>query len=324
MFKFGICELADFDAHGLTPRWLAERRFVAVSLYRDIARSDRPDRDALLERVLVRFATRNASLKRTQSARFGEFDAGLVGLIQERYEPGKIWRVHDAGVSDGRTAADLFARLDAIEGFEFRFQASDYAPDVLVVADRQSSLELAIDPVTEELLQIVWPPFVLDVQQGESPLLFPVNHLVRRALLRRRVPELLERWKRDEGTTTADHLWLLHPRCDALREREERFEFVRFDLLAPTDRRFELVRAMNVLNPTYFSEAQLHTAVRNVADSLEPGGLFVTGSNEDAGSTVNGAVYLRTAQGFERLMSSGSGSPVDRLTRAVSEPSTAR
>jgi len=47
--------------------------------------------------------------------------------------------------------------------------------------------------------------------------------------------------------------------------------------------------------------------------SLLPGGLFVTGSNYDAGTTVNGGVYERTAIGFKLLWSSGSGSQVDEI-----------
>ncbi|MDJ0788659.1 MAG: class I SAM-dependent methyltransferase [Myxococcota bacterium] len=337
MLKFGICT-ADALAEGFGDETTTDsgsrdarflRKFAAVSLYARVAASDRPDRDALLERILVRFPTRNASLKRTQSRRFEEFDAAVADLVRERCHPGRTWQVHDAAVSDGRTAVDFFALLDGIEGCTFQTLASDYAPDVEIVADRRSRLEVARDPVTGTLLQVIWPPFVFNVQQAESPVLYPLNHLIRGWLLRSRVPDLLERAERGEDTGPWEHVWLLHPRCAELRERDPRFDFARRDLLAPSEDRYDLVRAMNVLNPSYFDEGQLGQAVANVAATLREGGLFVTGSNADAGSTVDGAVYERTADGFVRCFASGQGSPVDALVtslelEAPSDPPEAR
>ena len=57
-------------------------------------------------------------------------------------------------------------------------------------------------------------------------------------------------------------------------------------------------------------------SVARVFESLTEGGLFATGSNEEASSPVHGAVYERTADGFRQRLAFGDGSPVDRIVRA--------
>lgn len=316
MLKLGVCDAADLDLRALRG-FLGRNKFVAATLYPALAASDRPDRDELLERILFRFPTRNASLKRTQSARFEAFDAAFLERFRASLVPGRSYAVHDAGVSDGRTAVDFFRALAALPGLDFRFFASDYAPEVTAVEDAGSRLALVLDPVSEELLQIVWPPFVFNVPKGESPLLYPLNHLVRRWLLAGRVPALLARWRAGDPGVRATAIRLLHPSVSALEAGDPRFRFERHDLLAPAPRRYDVVRAMNVLNRSYFSEADLARAVAHVADSLPPGGWFVVGANQDRGSTVNGAVYRRTPQGFERVLAHGAGSEIDAIVAAA-------
>jgi hypothetical protein len=76
---------------------------------------------------------------------------------------------------------------------------------------------------------------------------------------------------------------------------------------------------MNVLNRDYFSEEQLRKAIENIAVSLNAGGLLITGSNTEAGTTVNGGIYQKKGARFERLGASGSRSQVDALITAASD-----
>lgn len=316
MLKLGVCDEADLDLRKLST-FLGRKKFVAATLYRDLCASERPDRDELLERILFRFATPNATLKRTQSARFEAFDAAFLERFQAGIEPGRPYAVHDAGVSDGRTAVDFFRRLAAIPGFELRFVATDYAPAVTAVEDERSRLALVLDPLSGELLQLIWPPFVFNLRKGESPLLFPVNHFVRRWLLARRVPALRARFRAGGGGLRVSTIRLLHPSVLALEAQDPRFRFERYDLLAPAPRQYDVVRAMNVLNRAYFPEADLARAVGHVADSLVVGGWFAVGANQDRGSTVDGALYRRVAHGFERVFRSGAGSEIDSIVLAA-------
>jgi chemotaxis methyl-accepting protein methylase len=316
VLKFGICSEADLDARKLST-FLGRNKFIAVTLYRDLCASDRPDRDELLERILFRFATRNASLKRTQSARFEAFDAAFVEHFRAALEPSRHYAVHDAGVSDGRTAVDFFRRLAAVPGLDFEFVATDYAPAVTAVEDERGRLALVLDPASGEMLQLIWPPFVFNLRKGESPLFYPVNHLARRWLLARRAPALLARLRADADGLRVSTIRLLHPSALALEASDSRFRFERHDLLTPAPRRYDVVRAMNVLNRSYFPEAELARAVGHVADSLVAGGWFVVGANQDRGSKVDGAVYRRVERGFERVFVSGAGSAIDGLVSSV-------
>ena len=84
----------------------------------------------------------------------------------------------------------------------------------------------------------------------------------------------------------------------------------------PTER-FDIIRAMNVLNYDYFPEAQLRQAVQNVIQSLREGGLFITGSNVEKGTVVDGGIYKKTKNRMERIKIAGKGSQVDALISDV-------
>jgi hypothetical protein len=311
MLKLGVCHPHELDREHLSG-FFGSRKFVSAELYPLACELEPPDRDLVLARILARFPTRNQTLKRTQSTRFASFDAALADQIAEHFG-GKRIEIHDTAVSDGRTAVDLFRALAEHEGLDFSYLASDYAPDVQVVRDDRSSLRVVRDPTDDVLLQVVQPPFVFNVRQGESPFLYPVNRAVLAILLRRRVPDLLARLARGDPGLSTTRVRLLHPSCLALERDDPRFRFERHDLLEPPKRVFDVVRAMNVLNRSYFDHNDLRRAIGNLAASLRPGGLLATGSNEDAGSVVDGGFYRRTEHGFERLASSGAGSPVDDL-----------
>jgi hypothetical protein len=70
---------------------------------------------------------------------------------------------------------------------------------------------------------------------------------------------------------------------------------------------------MNVLNLSYFIDGQPMIAVQNIFDSMADGGLFVTGSNLEQGTVVNGAIYKTIGSGFSQLLVSGTGSQIDGL-----------
>jgi chemotaxis methyl-accepting protein methylase len=62
---------------------------------------------------------------------------------------------------------------------------------------------------------------------------------------------------------------------------------------------FHCVRAMNVLNDSYFSAEQMRKILLNVHNSLKNNGLFIAGSNQDPGSPVSGAVFSKNDSNFD-------------------------
>ena len=69
----------------------------------------------------------------------------------------------------------------------------------------------------------------------------------------------------------------------------------------------------------YFAEADLKLAVRNVNLSLNEGGLFITGSNMERGTIVDGGIYKKVRGRLKLLEKSGEGSHVHALILADSE-----
>ena len=74
-----------------------------------------------------------------------------------------------------------------------------------------------------------------------------------------------------------------------------------------------IMRVMNVLNPSYFSKNELSIIINNIYVALTMDGLFITGSNQNPGSIVDGGIYQKTIKGFKQLAISGNGSSVATL-----------
>ncbi len=67
---------------------------------------------------------------------------------------------------------------------------------------------------------------------------------------------------------------------------------------------------MNVLNQSYFSNEDFPKIIQHIYDGLKDNGLFITGSNQEANSTVDGAVYKKNKNGFSLVWTSGKGSQI--------------
>jgi chemotaxis methyl-accepting protein methylase len=284
---------------------------IAVTLYPVVADSTHPDRSRLLEEILVNFSTGNGIFKRTQSHRFEAFDTKVIELLRERRQYNL--NVHDIAVSDGRSAVQFFERLKVLEGTKLRFLATDRTPEVTAISSSVRSLEVVIDPISGTLLQVIRPPFVFNSQaRGRRQYLYLVKILFAKAM-RSRVKSLLEDAASHGSDVVQSPVRLLSPECLHLLNTDSRFRFESYSIFEPAAATFEVVRAMNILNGSYFDKPDLRSAIKNIHHSLRVGGLFVTGSNQDAGSTVDGAVYERVDDTFRRLWVSGAGSEVDEI-----------
>ena len=90
------------------------------------------------------------------------------------------------------------------------------------------------------------------------------------------------------------------------------------DILAPTpahlQRRFEVIRAANILNRGYFSKEQLRTAVTHLRDRLVGDGSFFLVVRTDETATNNGTLFSLSADGtFRAVERIGSGSEIEDI-----------
>ena len=157
----------------------------------------------------------------------------------------------------------------------------------------------------------MWPPFVFNTSKAESVLFYPLNHLLRWGLSHTTVQRLLRSPDAERRS-----IELVHPGCTQLSASEPRFELVRHDIEQPAQHVFDIVRAMNILNPSYFEPASMQRIVGLICESIAPGGLLVTGSNLEPGSPVAGSVFLKKSSGMHEQWSTGQGSPTGDVIRA--------
>src|ERR1022692_3691144 len=199
-----------------------------------------------------------------------------------------------------------------------RCVTSDYAPFLYVLKRAGSRNQLIVDD-QKHVLQIATPPFVfINIGRRERIAPYPLNFLMRHIVIVLYVRALLKDYEAGRPNIEHTRIELLGRACRTYISRHKNFRFVSYDVLSGPTERFDVVRAMNLLNHTYFSEPQLRRAVANVVQSLSEGGLFITGSNDEQGTIVRGGIYKLTKRHLRRINTSGGGSPIDALIAGVS------
>jgi chemotaxis methyl-accepting protein methylase len=309
MLKTGIYCQDHLSIDTIRSFW-GKRKYVAITLYPKVAASEGPDRDRLLEHILCRFATANGSYKRTQSHRFEVFDNQVVQVLQDQQSTEGGWRVHDMAVSDGRTAVDFFMKLAGAIDTRLEFIATDAFSELTAISNSSNSLVLVIDSISKALVQVIRPPFVFNIEKHESSYIYPINRLMLGITLRTSVKRVLDQYHAGDPGIRSEQIQLLSPECIRLIKMDSRFKFGKYSILEPQSGKYNLIRAMNVLNRSYFSDTDIRKCVLNIKDGLLRDGLFVVGSNQDAGSTVDGAVYQWIGSRFKELRVSGQGAAI--------------
>jgi len=310
MIKFGIHHQAQLTPGHLEGFW-GKRKFVALDLYQEIDLEG-----SLQEKILSRFPVSNGVYKFTFANRFNEFDSQAMQVIEQHFAalPVKV-TVHDFGISDGRTTVPFFNLLNRLFGKRLEFSASDYAAYFYVVSRTGKRWRLVFDQ-HKKLLQIVSPPFVFNLSNKESKMLYPLNHIVRYILQNVLLKVEIEGYVSGNlRGARLDELVLLEPECKSLVDAKK-IKFAQVDILDKPSQQYSIVRVMNLLNPGYFDEAALTQAIQNACDSIQDGGLLITGTNKVAATTVHGGVFFKKSGRMNKIMNSGEGSPVESLILA--------
>ena len=315
MLRFGVWSLEQLFARKVKDVFGKDKN-ISIELYEELQQQANGSYEEDQEIVLDHFRFGRV-FKRTYAKRFATFDKIVVSIAVEQF--GRVrkhpLRVHDVAASDGRTSFELYQELTDVYHDRIRFLASDLAPWVYSIRRRGSNFQVITDD-EGKVVQIIHPPFVFDLGRHESRFYW-INHLIRRRLLKQ-ATELTSFSLRSSGEVQVRKIYLIHKRCRELMEARENFAFERYNVFEPIDREFDLVRAMNILNPAYFGPEEIRRILRCIFESLREGGIFATGSNEGGGSEVEGGIYLRMENGFRLLWASGRGSRVGAaITRFV-------
>ncbi len=319
--KIRMLKLGIFKKEQLTPEnlegFVNSRKFIALDLYNSLDGLPPGEIDKIQERMLRRFRIHNGVLKYTCARRFDDFDRSSVSAIAAHFPTSQNIRVHDIGVSDGRTSCNLYDQLERLYGGRLDFRASDYAPFLYVLKRTHGTNRLIVDD-QQHVLQIVTPPFVfIEIGWRERIMPYPLNFLIRQLVTVLYVRPLLEGHRAGSPDIHRTRIELLGRACRAHISKHDNFRVGAYDVFSGSNERFEIIRAMNLLNYSYFPEAQLIQAMENIVHSLKQGGLFITGSNDERGTVVNGGIYRETNGRLQRIAMSGRGSEIDALISAV-------
>jgi len=296
IFKLGVTSLAGLSRDRT---FLGFPKRLALSLYGEILEGH-PELDSWLPRILERHHTRSGAVKRTLDRRFGELDLRVEQRVAELPPPAeKPLRVHDAGVSDGRSSIELFDRLRRFGPLVF--VASDRDPRVDVVRGPDGRWEVAFD---EEgaVVQYAAHGFVLSPIGLENALLYPANRAMLAWLERKLRARAGQVRRRAASPPLADLerrvvedcvVWRVPLICRACLEHMKTgaIEFLRHDIREPLAGRFHVVRAMNVLN--HLAPEDQRRAARSLWVSLAEGGLLVAGRSADPHGEPRATIWRR-------------------------------
>lgn len=311
LFKLGIVsreQLTTDHLEGLLNR----HKSIALDLYNGLDGLPEDEVNKIQERALSWFRVQNGVLKNSRAHRFDTFDRLSFSVIAENYSSHQEVRVHDVGASDGRASCVLYDLLNHRFAERLHFMATDSTPCLSVLKQARGQSRVIVDD-QQNVLQVIMPPFVLIVIRRPTSkrqyFLNPMIHLVMFFYAR----PVLRSYRSGSPKVQQTRLELLCPQCRSLIRQRQNFRFGAYDVLSGPTERFEVVRAMNVLNRSYFSEIQLTKALEHIFESLPESGLFITGSNDGQETVVNGGIYKKTGNRLEKIETSGAGSPLDAL-----------
>jgi len=305
VFKTGITSIKQLKkSSGLT--FFKKVKNVSLDLYDQI--QSEPDGELLSEKILKSFVDSHGTYKRTYFDRFNEFDRISYSIIKETFQDKNEIYVEDAGVSDGRTSVNLFTTLSNISK-NIVFVASDCNLYFRVIEYGRCKIVLTRND--NDLVQVIFPPFVFNTTHPDNILYYPLNRIVLSILMHKVTTECFELVK--EKKIKERQLLLACPAALKLMKNDRRFLLEEHNILRPFSRKYHIIRAMNILNISYFQNNEFTAIIKNINEALFTGGLFITGSNQNAGSIVNGGIYKKIEKGFRLICKTGSGSCIHDL-----------
>ncbi len=283
--------------------FLGRRRKFAMDLIDEVERSGQE----VLRRAFIESLIDGMGVgKRTYSDRFPAFDSLMIDILRKLSSASPI-RVLDVAVSDGSTSLKLFQQLKAALDANIRLTATDRDGRYIVLRQKADAVRRVIVSPHGEVVQVVWPPFVFGSRANENVFLFPANRALHSYAVRY-ATDLVKRWQSDDPRIQASELLFLRSEFRMAVVADPRLAFVPWDIMTPwTREKAHCVRAMNILNPDYFSYDQQAKILANLFAAVADGGVLAMGSNDTPGTEVDGIICRRRRESLIGVAFSGNG-----------------
>jgi hypothetical protein len=301
MIRTGIYNLRQFKQKTLKDAFGKEKN-ISLEVYSQLNQEISHElNERYAEIILNRFNSSNNVIKRTYRNRFNSFDDLGIGMIQKLGISSP--RIHDMAVSDGRAS---YYFLEKIQNCfpSMEYHASDLVTSYIIHKKSDESGSYLITDNNLNIIEITVPPFVWNYARKEGNLYFINNFLkayFRRKFYRRLIGKQLKFIKT---------LPIVDYGFKSLLDKSDKYKLISYNVFEKSLYQYNVIRAMNLLHFGYFKAEQLYAVLDNIYESLLPEGILIEGSNEDAGSPVEGAVYQKTNKGFELIISSDKPSRI--------------
>jgi hypothetical protein len=295
MLRKGIYNITDISSKKLNDIFMREKN-ISLKLYQDLKKNSSIDQSAynqLSEIILNRFNTKSNAIKRTYRNRFNTFDLTCISKIKEAsFEELKI---HDLAISDGR--ASCFFLENVIKNFQkVHYTGSDIAMFYLLYKIHNKQNNYIITDEHGTIIEITKAPFVWNIARKEGNLYF-LNNLLKIHYLKKYTTLLKNR-----RLNISEKIHITDKEFTQLIQSNSNFSLKNYNFFEPDPSIYNVIRVMNILHFGYFTENQLQLILNNIYNSLEENGLLMEGSNEDAGSAVEGGIYQKTKSGFTLIV----------------------
>jgi len=289
MLRTGIYRLSQLNGNFHKDIFGKEKN-ISIYLYQNLDKIDDPVlRNRYEELILNRFNSDRNVIKRTYKNRFDNFDQFAIRIISEQ-NFGKN-SVMDIAISDGRASSHFLE--ESIKRLKnLCYTGSDVCITYYLNKKNPNSKYYLITDKDKKIIEITLPPFVWNLIRTEGSLYF-INNFLKTIILRKIEKELV--MKKYEYIDKID---LIHPEFRNLIEKDKCFQVRNYNLFDEIPEKYNVIRAMNILHQGYFNKDQLLLIFSHIYNGLEINGLLIEGSNENAGSAVDGAIYRRDENGF--------------------------
>jgi hypothetical protein len=263
---------------------------ISIYLYQQISQIENiEERTKYTELILNRFNSDRNVIKRTYKNRFNKFDdLSITKISGQNYDKLSIL---DVAISDGR-ASCFFLEQSINQLQNFCYIGSDIQINYYLNKEHENSKSYIITDENNKVVEITKPPFVWNLARIEGNFYF-INNFLKNVFLKKTEEDLLKnKFKYQEK------IELIHPDFRNLLEKSNCFQIRNYNLFDEIPEEYNVIRAMNILHPGYFSKDQLSMIFNNIYNGLEMNGLLIEGSNESVGTPVEGAIYTKTETGF--------------------------
>jgi hypothetical protein len=265
---------------------------------------------ANLDEVEAQFFTRlrlaNRTFKTTSTSRLSDFNDLIISVLPESIEPLNLL---DVAISSGVTTVDFMEQLSQ-KGIRFSMTATDLYIDAELLTYASWFCVL----VDHNGYPLQYEMFGVGVCSWISPRDFLSGAFIG-VCLGRLIHYVFDKLSSSPRTKKQK---LISARVE---QTKHVVELSRDDIFVKNPEytaKFDLIRAPNILNLSYFSEAQLRAAIVNLRTRLKVGGILAV-CRTHAGGVNHGSLFRKVAENrFELITSLGAGSEISHLIAAES------